>query len=217
MRHGNIHDSLTLRGFRFVDGAGDGGGGDSGSGGGEGGGDGSGGGEFKPPASQADLDKLIESRLARQKQQFKDYDDIKAKAAKWDQHEESSKDDTQKAVDKAKADATTEVTQKFLTRLVRSEVKAAARDAGFYDPEDALSVIDAEKLPVKDDEPDADAIKKLVGDLAEKKPHLIDASKVKKTTTTTPKLPRGSESSDSGKASKGRAAAALRSLGKKAG
>lgn len=214
LRHSSIHDYLALRGFRFVDGAGDGGGGD---GGGDGG-DGSGGGtEFKAPASQAELDKIIEKRLARQKEQFKGFDDFKAKAAKWDQHEESSKDDAQKAIDTAKAETTAELTQKFLTRLVRSEVKSAAQAAGFFDPEDAFSVIDAEKLPVKDDEPDADAIKKLVSDLAEKKPHLVDTSKVKATTKTTPKLPRGESSSDSGKSSKGRAAAALRSLGNKAG
>lgn len=215
--HQRIINQLSLRGFRFIDGAPDGGAGGDGAGGdgGDGGSGGDGGAGDALPKSQEELNQLIQKRLARQKEQFKGFDDFKAKAEKWDQHEESSKTDAEKAITDAKREASAEVTQKFLSRLVKSEVKSAARDAGFYDPEDAFSVIDSSKLPVKDDEPDAEAIKKLVAELAEKKPHLVDASKVKKTVTTTPKLPKGSAASTDSTSGKGRAAAALRSLGKR--
>ncbi|UXM92555.1 hypothetical protein [Paenarthrobacter sp. JL.01a] len=36
--------------------------------------------EFKAPASQAELDRIIQDRVARVKNQFADYDDLKAKA-----------------------------------------------------------------------------------------------------------------------------------------
>src|SRR5690606_32735704 len=63
--------------------------------------------------------------------------------------EESQKSATEKAIDEAKKGATTEVTQRFLSKLVTSEVKALATAAGFNDPADALAVIDRENLPVK--------------------------------------------------------------------
>ncbi|TLM87215.1 hypothetical protein [Pseudarthrobacter sp. NamE5] len=40
--------------------------------------------EFKPPATQADLDRIIQDRVARVKTSFADYDDLKAKAAQVD-------------------------------------------------------------------------------------------------------------------------------------
>lgn len=36
--------------------------------------------EFKAPATQADLDRIIQDRVARVKNQYADYDDLKAKA-----------------------------------------------------------------------------------------------------------------------------------------
>ena len=40
--------------------------------------------EFKAPASQAELDRIIQDRVARVKNQFADYDDLKAKAGQVD-------------------------------------------------------------------------------------------------------------------------------------
>lgn len=65
--------------------------GENGAGGG--GGDNS----FKAPESQEALDKIIEDRVARAKKPYEGFDDIKAKAAKWDEHEsKSSKNETPK-------------------------------------------------------------------------------------------------------------------------
>lgn len=48
-------------------------------------GDGTGqGGEFKAPATQADLDRIIQDRVARVKSGYADYDDLKAKAGQVD-------------------------------------------------------------------------------------------------------------------------------------
>lgn len=171
---------------------------------------------YTPPASQADLDRIIESRLARERQKLTseyggDAASVKAQLDEYAKYKESQKTETEKAIDEAKQGATTEVTQRFLSKLVGSEVKALASVAGFNDPADALAVIDPAKLPVKDDEPDTDAIKKLVDDLANAKPYLLKAGKP--TPRTRPKPGQGEQTTTANEAGKGKAAAALRALG----
>lgn len=41
--------------------------------------------EFKAPATQADLDRIIQDRVARVKSSYADYDDLKAKAGQVDE------------------------------------------------------------------------------------------------------------------------------------
>lgn len=50
-------------------------------------GEGGGGDEFKAPASQEDLDKIVNDRLARERKKFEGYEDYKSKAEKWEAHE----------------------------------------------------------------------------------------------------------------------------------
>lgn len=65
---------------------------------------------WTPPASQADLDKIIGERLARERAKYGDYDDLKKKAAEFDAIEEAQKSEAQKLADenaalKAKVEA----------------------------------------------------------------------------------------------------------------
>lgn len=61
--------------------------------------------EFKPITSQADFDRLIGERVSRERAKYGDYADLKAKAAKFDEAEEATKSEIQKAADaKAKAE-----------------------------------------------------------------------------------------------------------------
>ena len=53
--------------------------------------------EFKPITSQEELNKLIGERIGKVKSQFADYDDLKAKAAKFDEVEQASKSELEKA------------------------------------------------------------------------------------------------------------------------
>ena len=65
--------------------------------------------------TQAEMDSIIGERLKRAREKYADYDELKAKAAKFDEAEEASKSELQKAVeerdkfkaelDKMKADA----------------------------------------------------------------------------------------------------------------
>lgn len=60
----------------------------------DGGGEGGGGSEFTPPATQEDLDKIINGAVARTHKQYEGHQDFKAKAEKWDQHEKAEAEKT---------------------------------------------------------------------------------------------------------------------------
>jgi len=57
--------------------------------------------EYTPPASQADLDRIIGERLARERQKFADYDDLKTRASEYDRLVEASKTDQQRLEERA--------------------------------------------------------------------------------------------------------------------
>lgn len=59
--------------------------------------------EFKAPASQEELDRIIGDRLSRERAKFADYDDLKAKASQFDAAEEANKSELQKAQETAKS------------------------------------------------------------------------------------------------------------------
>jgi len=164
---------------------------------------------FTPPASQADLDRIIQERVARERNKFADYDTLKAKATEYDQFKESSKTEQQKAIDAAKAEGANEVTGKLTTRIVNAEIKATAAALGFSDPGDAIALFgDISAVKIEDDGPDAEAIKSRLADIAEKKPYLLKES-APKPPATRPKPKRGSETEPK-PSGKSRAAAALR-------
>jgi len=58
---------------------------------------------YTPPATQADLDRIIADRLSRERSKFADYGDLQKKAAEFDKAQEAAKTDLQKAIDRAEA------------------------------------------------------------------------------------------------------------------
>lgn len=56
--------------------------------------------EFKAPASQEELNAIVEKRLARERAKYSNFDEIKAKAEKFDEVEESKKSDLDKLTGK---------------------------------------------------------------------------------------------------------------------
>jgi hypothetical protein len=166
---------------------------------------------FTPPATQADLDRIIQDRLARERKNFADYEDLKAKATEYDKFKESSKTEQQKAIDAAKLEGANEVTGKFTTRIVNAEIKATAATLGFADPKDAIALYgDISKVEIQEDGPDAKAIKERLEEISKEKPYLLKGDTSTKVATR-PKARTGSESTETTKpAGKSRAAAALR-------
>lgn len=53
-------------------------------------------GNFTPPATQADLDRIIGERVARERAKYADYADLKDKATKYDEVVEADKTELQK-------------------------------------------------------------------------------------------------------------------------
>jgi len=78
---------------------------------------------FKAPATQEELDRIIQGRLDRERKRFSDYDDIKAKAAKYAELEEANKTEAQKTADRLAA-AEKRATE-LEAKALRAEVAAA--------------------------------------------------------------------------------------------
>lgn len=61
------------------------------------------GGTYTPPASQDDLNRIIAERVSRERAKYADYDDLKAKAGKFDELAEAQKSEIQRATERADA------------------------------------------------------------------------------------------------------------------
>lgn len=135
-----------------------------------------------PPAptptsfTQEDVNRIVAERLTREGKKYEGFDDLKAKATKFDEIEAQNATELDKAIKKADADARADMSTKTNTRLVRAEVKAAASAAGFHDPADAAVLLHGKFGEVKvtdDGDVDEAAVKALVEELAKSKPHLV--------------------------------------------
>ena len=157
--------------------------------------------EAEKKFTQADIDRVVQDRLARERQRYSDYDDLKAKV-------DAQKSEAEKAVEAARAEGAKEVAAKYQRRLFEAEVRSHAAALKFRDAGDALSVFgDSEGLVSDDGSVDGAAIQKRLSEIASQKPYLVDApSQVAKR----PSLKsRGTKNTD-GDAKPTRAADALR-------
>lgn len=93
--------------------------------------------------TQEQLDRIVEDRLKRERAQFADYDDLKAKAAKLDEAEEAQKTELQKAKDAA-AEAKTQgeaAIARANATLIRAEVMQQATALGAVDPDVVVALL----------------------------------------------------------------------------
>ena len=115
-----------------------------------------GGGEQQPEQrtlTQQDVDRIVSERLARQKAQYADYDDLKAKAAKLREFEEAQKTELQKAqerLDKIERERD-EAIAKSTDRMIRAAFLAAATKAGAVHPSDVYALADVANVTIDDD------------------------------------------------------------------
>lgn len=127
--------------------------------------------QYTPPATQEEFDQIIEKRLARERAKFGDYDDLKNAKAELEKLRDSQLSEQEKAVKAARDEGAAEATTKFERRLVSAEVKIQAATLGFHDASDALAAF-GDELPLKDGDPDVDAIKAKLEEVAKAKPYL---------------------------------------------
>ena len=102
--------------------------------------------------TQAELEAILAERLSRQKAQFADYADLKAKSQKWDEVEAAQKTETQRLTEaKAKAERERdEALQRAQARLIRAAFIAEAAKAGAAHPEDVLALADTTNVKLDD-------------------------------------------------------------------
>lgn len=89
---------------------------------------------YTPPATQADLDRIIADRVARERGKYADYDDLKAKAARLDTIEASAKTELEKAIEGRTA-------AEQLAASLEAENKRLAVIARHQIPDDYASLI----------------------------------------------------------------------------
>lgn len=91
--------------------------------------------------TQADIDRIVADRLSRERGKFADYDDLKAKATKFDEFQESQKTDLEKANDRIAALEAENQTHKL------SQLRATAAAEAGLPPELAefITATDAEQ------------------------------------------------------------------------
>lgn len=102
--------------------------------------------------SQAEVDRIIAERLARQKAQFADYEELKAKAAKWAEVEEAQKSEAQKAQERVaqlerERDA---ALAQAKDRLIRAAFVAEAAKVGATHPGDVFALADLAGVQVNE-------------------------------------------------------------------
>ncbi len=153
---------------------------------------GTGGGGEPAPAAQSFTQQQVNDLLAREKgkleRKFGDYAELKDKASKLDQLEESKKTETEKllaAVEKAGRTAEEATTREQAATerekqahehanslLVRSAVVSEAAKQSAVDPDDVFGLLDKAKVTISDDGTVTGA-QEAVKDLLKAKPHLV--------------------------------------------
>lgn len=78
---------------------------------------------FSAPASQEELDRIIQARLDRERKKFADYDELKKAAEKLSQLEEANKTEAEKAA--ARAEAAEKRAAELEAKALRAEVAAS--------------------------------------------------------------------------------------------
>lgn len=109
---------------------------------------------FQPITSQDQFDRMVKDRIARVKTTPPDdYEDLKAKAAKLDELEESNKSELEKAqarADKAQKDSEAAI-ERANKRLIQAEILSEATAQKAIRPEHMHRLIDTGEVTVGDD------------------------------------------------------------------
>ncbi len=85
--------------------------------------------EYTPPATQADLDRIIGERLSRERAKFADYEDLQAKAAQLDAITEADKTEQQKLQEQLAA-SEARVAEYELADKIRGWASEIAKETG---------------------------------------------------------------------------------------
>lgn len=124
--------------------------------------------------TEEQVNRIVQERLARQKAQFKDYDELKDRAARLQELEDAQKSELEKAqeravqLEKQAADAAARAQDAVL----RSAVVAEAARKNVVDPDAAVALLNKESLVLGDDGAPTN-IAEAMDELLKAKPYLV--------------------------------------------
>lgn len=138
--------------------------------------------------TQAEFDKAITDRLARQettiKGQYADYDTMKADSIKLKELEKANETDAEKRIREAREQAEAiiptrvqEATAAARTALVESAIRMAAVTAGFKYPDDVVAKLSSHKDVSIGDDFKVKGVDKLVEGLATERPEWLGTTR----------------------------------------
>lgn len=129
---------------------------------------------FKPVTSQEQFDDMVKDRINRERQKYADYDDIKSKAAKYDEAQAANQTDLEKAQERAaKAEReAAEATQRAQDSLLRSAIITEAVKKNVVDPDAVVAMLDRTAVTFNDDGSPKN-IAEAMDSLLEAKPYLV--------------------------------------------
>ena len=132
--------------------------------------------EAEHTLTQADVDRIVKDRVARERAKYADYDELKQAAARLAEIEDAQKSEAQKAQEAAAAaQAELEALRmKLRTQAIETAVSTAAAAAGAINPQQVLRLIDLDGVePGEDGTVDlGDRVTAFLAD----NPHLVKAS-----------------------------------------
>lgn len=142
--------------------------------------------------TQADVDRIVQDRLTRERNKIGDLDDLRRKAEKYDELEAQNKTDLEKANTRAETaeKLAADLEAKLKDTSLSNAIKDAAGAAGFIDANDAAALIDRSSIEFDGDVPKN--LDKLLGALAKAKPHLVKEGAPAPTTGSGDGGPQGS-------------------------
>lgn len=135
--------------------------------------------EFKPVTSQEQFDRMVQERLARERQKYADYDALKSKADRFDELEAANQTELERAqasaaAEKERADRIEAEAKE--TRLRSAIIAEAAKpDRKVVDPEAVIALLDRSALELEDDGTPTN-VAKAMDALLEQRPYLVASS-----------------------------------------
>jgi hypothetical protein len=123
--------------------------------------------------TQADLDRIVQQRIQRERAKFADYDEVKAAADRLSELEAAQLTELEKATQKANAAeaARDEALSRAKQMLVRAAVIEEAARAGAVDADVVAALLPQDALTVEDDG-SVSGVRDAVKDLLKSKPFL---------------------------------------------
>jgi len=127
--------------------------------------------------SQDELNAIINDRLARERNKYADYDQLKTAAQKLKEIEDSQKSESEKLQESlAELQRQNEALQEARKQdAIRMAVIAEAQKAGWRDPNDAIRLLDADAVEITD-KGEVKGVSDLLKAIAKEKPYLLQQS-----------------------------------------